>query len=145
MPNVCIIELLPTLPLGNTATSLPFTDNSTTPDPILNQMNLIYILTSYLFKIHYNIIVPFMCSSWNWSLCFSDLNFTCISHLHVNACEATSLITLIILNWKHKLACYAFFFNYKILSLHTFSYINWPRVTSSVQDHISLQGNAIIL
>lgn len=99
------LELLPPLTLENTAMSLPFTDNSTTLDHILNQMNLMYILTPYLFKIHYNIIVPFMCSSWNWSLCFklSDTNFTCISHLHVNACQATCLITLIILRWQQKL------------------------------------------
>ena len=117
-------ELRPPLSLWNTVTSLSFTVNSTTLDPILNQMNLMYILTPYLFKIHYNIIVPFMCSSWNWPLCFklSDTNFTCISHLHVNACQATCLITLIILSWRHKLwnphwpVVHVFFFKWNSFS-----------------------------
>jgi hypothetical protein len=51
-------------------------------DSILSQMNLVYILTPYFFKINFNIILPSMSRFPKQSLLFmfSDYNLACIFH-----------------------------------------------------------------
>jgi len=82
--------------------------NSPSSDPILNQMNPVHILTTYLPKLHLNIKVSSMSRSSKWSLPFrlSDPKFVCISHL-LHVCYMhwpyqLDLITLINTSWSVK-------------------------------------------
>jgi len=141
------LELLPPLPLENTDMSLPFTDNSTTLDPILNQKNLTYILKSYLLPIIILLSLLYVVHETDLfvSSCVIQISrtfpFICeclpsyLSH-HTNNTQLTA--ETINSHWPVVL----FLFN-EILSLPTFSYINWPIVTPSVQDYINFQGNAL--
>jgi hypothetical protein len=49
--------------------------------PVLSQLNSVYTLTSYIFKINFNIILASICTSSEWLLSFkfSDKNPVCIS------------------------------------------------------------------